>query len=95
MTLTLTPKAIRKLENELEQKRAQKGDVFRLLATTSGGFGMRVDQPLSDDVVLEHDGTPLLAVAPGLAAHLSDTALDVGQGADEPDWVLVRGGAAS
>jgi len=44
--------------------------------------------------VLRHEGTPLPAFAPGLADRLADAALDVGQAADEPEWVLVRGGAA-
>jgi hypothetical protein len=91
--LTLTEKAIKKLEDDLESQRKTRSEVFRLMATTTGGFGLRLDEPMPDDVLLRHEGTPLLAVAPGLAEHLADTALDVGRGEDEPDWVLVRGAA--
>jgi hypothetical protein len=94
MSLTLTTNAIEKLESDLESRRKTPREVFRLMATTAGGFGMRLDEPMPDDVVLQHEGTPLLAVAPGLAEHLSDTALDVGRGDDEPEWVLVRGAAS-
>jgi Fe-S cluster assembly iron-binding protein IscA len=95
MSLTLTEKAIEKLEADLERKRTKPNEVFRLMASPSGGFGMRLDEPTPDDVVLRHEGTPLLAVAPGLADRLADAALDIGQAADEPEWVLVRGGASS
>jgi Fe-S cluster assembly iron-binding protein IscA len=95
MSLTLTTKAIKKLEAELERKRTKPNEVFRLIAGSSGDFGMRLDEPTAEDVVLRHEGTPLLAFAPGLADRLADAALDVGQAADEPEWVLVRGGATS
>ena len=95
MSLTLTAKAIEKLEAELESKRTKPNEVFRLTTGPSGDFGMRLDEPTADDVVLRHEGTPLLAVAQGLADRLADAALDVGQSADEPEWVLVRGGAGS
>jgi Fe-S cluster assembly iron-binding protein IscA len=95
MSLTLTTKAIEKLEADLERKRTKPNEVFRLMARPSGGFGMRLDEPTPDDVVLRHEGAPLLAVAPRLADRLADAALDVGQAADEPEWVLVRGGTAS
>jgi Fe-S cluster assembly iron-binding protein IscA len=95
MSLTLTTKAIEKLEADLERKRTNPNEVFRLMAGPSGGFGMRLDEPTPDDVVLRHQGTPLLVVASGLAERLADAALDVGQAADEPEWVLVRGGTAS
>jgi hypothetical protein len=93
--LTLTSNAIEKLEDELERKRAKPDQLFRLLANPAGDFRMQLDEPTRDDVVLQHAGTPLLAVAPGLAARLADAALDVGRAADEPEWVLVRGGASS
>jgi Fe-S cluster assembly iron-binding protein IscA len=95
VSLTLTTKAIEKLETELERKRTRPNEVFRLTASSSGEFAMRLDEPTSDDVVLRHEGTPLLAVAPGLVHRLADAALDVGQAADEPEWVLVRGGSSS
>jgi Fe-S cluster assembly iron-binding protein IscA len=95
MPLTLTDKAMEKLEAELERKRKKPTEVFRLMASQSGGFGMRLDEPAPDDMVLHSGGTPLLAVAPGLANRLADATLDVGQAADEPEWVLVRGGASS
>ncbi len=95
MSLTLTAKAIEKLETELDSKRTRPNEVFRLTTGPSGDFGMRLDEPTADDVVLRHEGTPLLAVAQGLADRLADAALDVGQAADEPEWVLVRGGAGS
>lgn len=95
MSLTLTAQAIDKLEVELEQRRAKPSEVFRLTSGPSGEFGMRLDEPTGDDVVLPHAGLPLLAVAQDLAARLADSALDVGQAEDEPEWVLVRGGAAS
>jgi hypothetical protein len=95
MSLTLTTKAIEKLEVDLERKRTKSTEVFRLMASPSGGFGMRLDEPTPGDVVLRHEGTPLLAVAPGLADRLADAALDVGRAADEPEWVLVRGGTSS
>jgi len=95
VSLTLTTQAIEKLESELEGKRTQPNEVFRLTTSPSGDFGMRLDEPTADDVVLPQEGTPLLAVAPGLADRLGDAALDVGQAADEPEWVLVRGGTAS
>ena len=56
---------------------------------------MCLDTPTPEDIVLSHEGTPLLVVEPGLAERVSDAALDVGQGADEPDWVLVRGVSSS
>ncbi|MFQ5744576.1 MAG: hypothetical protein ACE5HV_13440 [Acidobacteriota bacterium] len=95
MSLTLTPGAIDKLKTELKLKRSQPQEVFRLLADSSGGFGWRLDRPTPEDIVLRHEGTPLLVVQPALADELSDAALDVGQGPDEPEWVLVRGGASS
>jgi hypothetical protein len=95
MSLTLTEKAIEKLDDELERKRKKPNDVFRLIAKSSGGFGMHLDEPTPEDVVLRDDETPLLAVAPGLADQLADATLDVGQAADEPEWVLVRGRAFS
>ena len=95
MSLTLTEKAIEKLEAELERKRKKPNEVLRLMARSSGGFGIQLDEPTPDDVVLRHEGTPLLVVAPGLADRLADAALDVGQAADEPEWVLVRGWASS
>jgi len=93
--LTLTSKAIEKLEDELERKQTKPDQLFRLLANPAGDLRMQLDEPTRDDVVLPNAGTPLLAVAPGLAARLADAALDIGQAADEPEWVLVRGGAAS
>lgn len=95
MSLSLTTKAIEKLEGELESKRTKPNEVFRLATSPSGDFGMRLDEPTADDVVLRHEGTPLLAVSQELADRLADAALDVGQAADEPEWVLVRGGTAS
>jgi Fe-S cluster assembly iron-binding protein IscA len=95
MSLTLTEKAIEKLEAELVRKRKRPNEVFRLMARSSGGFGMQLDEATPADVVLQHEGTPLLAVAPGLADRLADAALDVGQAADEPEWVLIRGRASS
>jgi hypothetical protein len=92
--LTLTTKAIEKLEADLDRMRAKPNEVFRLMASPTGGFGMRLDESTPDDVLLRHEGTPLLAVAPGLAERLADAALDVGQAADEPEWVLVRARAA-
>lgn len=95
MTLTLTTKAIEKLTADLQRKRTKPNEVFRLMAGPSGDFGLRLDEPAPEDVVLRHAGTALLAVAPELADRLADAALDVGRGADEPEWVLVRGGASS
>lgn len=95
MPLTLTLRAIEKLEAELEHKRTKPKEVFRLMAGSPGEFRMRLDEPTPDDFVLRHEGAPLLAVAPGLADRLADAALDVGEAADEPDWVLVRGAAPS
>jgi len=90
MSLTLTPLAIDKLKTELELKRSHPEGVFRLRADSSGEFGLRLDTPIPEDRVLRHEGTPLLVVQPTLADRLSDAVLDVGQGADEPEWVLVR-----
>jgi hypothetical protein len=94
MPLTLTPKAIAKLADELERKRTKLGEVFRLRADAQGDLGMQLEEPAPDDVVLRPTGQPLLALAPGLAERLEDAALDVGRDDDEPDWVLVRGGIA-
>jgi hypothetical protein len=91
----LTLNAIEKLEDELEHKRTKPEQLLRLLANPAGNLRMQLDTPTPDDVVLPDAGNPLLAVAPGLATRLSDAVLDVGQSADEPDWVLVRGGTAS
>jgi hypothetical protein len=91
MPLTLTQDAIAKLQRELILRRTRSAEAFRLLATASGGFGMRLDRVRSADVVLHHEGQALLLVGPALADNLSDAVLDVGQGPDEPDWVLVRG----
>ncbi|MFQ5700533.1 MAG: hypothetical protein ACE5HU_01660 [Acidobacteriota bacterium] len=93
MSLTLTPPAIDKLITELEHKRSQPGEVFRLLADPSGGFGLLLDTPTPEDNVLRHEGTLLLVVHPALDDQLADAVFDVGQRADEPEWVLVRGGA--
>lgn len=95
MPLTLTRKAIEKLSAELERKRSEPDQVFRLTSRASGGFGMRLDAPSPDDVVLPHEGNPLLVVEPVIADDLADAALDAGQASDEPDWVLVRGGTPS
>ncbi len=95
MSLTLTPRAITKLETELERKHRQPTEVFRLLAGSPEGFALCLDTSTPEDIVLSHEGTPLLVVEPGLAERVSDAALDVGQGADEPDWVLVRGVSSS
>jgi hypothetical protein len=51
-----------------------------------------LDAVTPEDIVVHHEGMPVLAVQPALAELLSDAALDVGQGDDEPEWVLVRGG---
>ena len=56
---------------------------------------MRLDTPTPEDIVLRHEGTPLLVMESALADELSDAALDVGQGHDEPEWVLVREGLSS
>jgi hypothetical protein len=40
--------------------------------------------------VLPEDSKPLLAVAAELSDRVADATLDVGRGADEPEWVLVR-----
>jgi hypothetical protein len=93
--LTLTAKAIEKLAAALERARTKPDHVFRLVASSSGAFGMRLDQPMPEDVLLGHNGTPLLAVERELAERLADAALDVGRGDDEPEWVLVRGGDPS
>lgn len=95
MSLSLTAKAIEKLEAELEGKRRKPTEMFRLMARPSGDFDMTLDEPTAGDVVLPDDDSPLLAVAPGLADRLADSALDVGQADDEPEWVLVRGGAST
>ena len=94
MSLTLTPGAIDKLKTELERRRSQAEEVFRIRADSSEEFGLRLDTPTPEDIVFRHEGTPLLVVQPALADRLSDAVLDVGQGADEPEWVLVRGGAS-
>jgi Fe-S cluster assembly iron-binding protein IscA len=92
MSLTFTPPAIDKLKTELERKRNHSEQVFRLLVDSSGGFRLRLDAVTPEDIVVHHEGMPVLAVQPALAELLSDAALDVGQGDDEPEWVLVRGG---
>jgi hypothetical protein len=94
MSLTLTAAATEKLHAELERRRKKPGVAFRLLANPGGGFGMRLDEPGSSDVVLQHQGKPLLVMEPALAKRLSDAALDIGRGNDEPEWVLVRGSAS-
>ncbi len=73
MSLTLTAKAIEKLETELDSKRTRPNEVFRLTTGPSGDFGMRLDEPTADDVVLRHEGTPLLAVAQGLSPTVLPT----------------------
>lgn len=78
-----------KLEADLQRKRTKPTEVFRLKADPSGEFGMQLEQPVPDDVVLRHEGKPLLAAAPQLADRLADAALDIGRAADEPEWVLV------
>ena len=93
MSLTLTAKAIEKLQSELENQRSEPNEVFRLTTSPSGDFGMRLDEPRDEDVVLPDESRPLLAVSQGIADLLADAALDVGQSPDEPKWVLVRGGS--
>jgi hypothetical protein len=92
MPLTLTDQATRKLEAELERKRKRPSDLFRLQENPSGGFGLRLDAARQEDLVLAKKETPLLAIEPELADRLADSALDIGRGPDEPDWVLVRKG---
>jgi hypothetical protein len=95
MPLTLTEKAIEKLENELVRKRNKPTELFRLMATSSGGFGIQLDDPTPGDIVLPEEGRPLVAVAPHLSDRVTDATLDVGRAADEPEWVLVRRKAGS
>ena len=52
MSLTLTTKAIEKLEVELERTRTKPNEVFRLIAGSTGDLGMRLDEPTAEDVVL-------------------------------------------
>jgi hypothetical protein len=91
MPFILTTEAIEKLKIELESMRRKPGSAFRLHTSPSGGFGLRLDEPGPDDVVLRHEGEPLLVVKADLADRLSDAALDIGKNEEEPDWVLVRG----
>ena len=84
MSLTPTPRAIAKLETELERKRRQPTEVFRLLAGSPEGFALCLDTPTPEEIVLSHEGTPLLVVEPGLAERVSDAARDVGKGPTNP-----------
>jgi hypothetical protein len=93
MPFALTSGAIAKLDSELGRHRQIPGQAFRLHASSSGEFGLRLDLPDPRDVVLRHEGLPLLVIETALADRLSDAALDVGRGPDEPEWVLVRGAA--
>ena len=73
MSLTLTTKAIEQLKAELERKRTKPSEVFRLIAGSSGDFEMRLDEPTAEDVVLRHEGTPLLTSSPRALSTLPYT----------------------
>lgn len=87
--ITVTEQAAEHLRG-LRQNCIKQSDRCLRLVATSGGAGVVLDKPRSEDSVVCRGGTPLLHVHPLLAYILDGVVLDYVDGAEGPELTLTR-----
>ena len=83
--LNVTDKAAESLQESLDTRRENDGDVLRL--TRSGDqFGLVVSQPQGEDQVVQHDERTVLVLDPDVSEALDGLTLDA---VETPDGVTL------
>ena len=80
--LYVTAQAIRTLAEQLEDKRAEPAQAYRLLRHAPDQFEFALDEPRAADQVEPPNGRPVLLVEPAVAEGVHGSMLDVTQGPD-------------
>jgi iron-sulfur cluster assembly protein len=77
MALTVTEKATEALKGLLEVHEHEPEWVLRLISDEEGNHGLQLDVPREEDQVVEHDGEPVMVIAPDLSEDLTGNTLDL------------------
>lgn len=76
----VTDSAREELKRIVDIQDMEDGQYLRLATPPvwigEGDFGVVVAEPGDDDMVVDHEGQPVLLVDPGLAEHLSKSVMD-------------------
>lgn len=84
----VTERAKQELCRVLSDKVDHPAACLRLKIVNEDGLGLGIDIERPDDIVVEYEGSALLVVEPGLADSLVDVAIDVEEG-DEGNQLVV------
>jgi Fe-S cluster assembly iron-binding protein IscA len=76
----ITESAREELKHIVEIQNMEEGQFLRLATPPvwigDGDFGVVIDKPGDDDMVVDHEGETVLLVDPGLAEHLAKSVMD-------------------
>ena len=89
--IAVTQRAKKELRKKLSVKADNPQAALRLTTPFPGQFGLSIDVEMPGDQVVEHKGSKVLLVEPGLAGHLEGHTLDIEDTADGPKLVILEG----
>jgi Fe-S cluster assembly iron-binding protein IscA len=87
--LTMTEAAGAQLIQMLDDAEAPEGVAIRFVHEDED-VALRLDQPKDGDTTLDHEGRTVLVLDPQLAELLADRTLDVQEGEQEEDELVIR-----